>query len=554
MAIRLIVIRGYDRDKFLELNDVRSYCIGRGGTGRTVDFKVDPCEYLTSRQHFYVDFDPPHIFIRDNNSTNGTLIQRGNDTIPVTGEQTELVEGDLIVAGNTVFRLETVLEDNEMPFETESPSPVSINSPAGKPVSDFPVEKPVSDSPAEKFLSDSPAGKPVSDSPAKQPLSASSGEKPLPAFLGEKPLSSAPAKKPVISSPVSPDAASAAPEQPKPAAVRDYYSVVVPEIQLFHSSQVRCIACGELITVEISPSELQAYGYPVFMCGGCSSGFSNVHNLKDLGSYGILQELREDGMGLVYLARHKETGLLAEIRVIVPRLFGEDIQYLKREISVIQTVSHPNLVRLYEYAVYRDRVYLIYEYMPEGNLNDYLETVSGGRLSRNDACGVVCDVLSGLRQCHEMGIVHGDIRPESILFKRDPRGKTTARLGDVGLALLCDNMGLSGFSSGHRETQAFKAPEVIDNYRMLKPAADIYSMGMVLYFLLSGSLPCSNSTEAAGCSSAFSFDAKAIPLPERNPDIPYILSHILEKATCREPEGRYQNAAEMLQAILEMRF
>lgn len=522
MAIRLIVIRGYDRDKFLELNDVRSYCIGRGGTGRIVDFKVDPCEYLTSRQHFYVDFDPPHIFIRDNNSTNGTLIQRGNDTIPVTGEQTEIFEGDLIVAGNTVFRLETVHEDSEMSLNTESPSPSSMSYPAGKPVSDSPVKQSLSASPGEKYLS-----------------------------AGEKPLSAAPAKKTVFSSPVFPDAAGTAPEQPKPTAVRDYYSVVVPEIQLFHSAQVRCISCGELITVEISPSELQAYGYPVFMCENCSSGFNNVHNLKGLDSYNILRELREDGMGLVYLARHNETGLLIEVRAIVPRLGGEDIQYLNHEISVIQAVSHQNLVRMYEYAVYRDRVYLIYEYMPEGDLNEYLKNFSGGCMSWNDACTVACDVLSGLRHCHDMGIVHGDICPASIFFKKDPRGAATARLGDLGLAPLCDNMGLSGFSSGYRETQAFKAPEVIENYRMMKPEADIYSVGMILYYLIIGNLPCSNRSEAIVRSSAFSFDAKTTP--ERNPGIPFILSHILEKATSPKPEDRFHNASEMLQAITEIR-
>jgi hypothetical protein len=475
MASRLIVIKGYDRDKYLELKAEFSYCIGRGGTGKNVDFKVDPCEYLTSRQHFFVDFYPPHIFVRDNKSTNGTLIQRGNDIIPVTGMQTEIFDGDLIVAGNTVFRLEAVNEAHEM------------------------------------------------------------------------------AQKPVSAPPVSPNAAEAAPEQHKPVTPQGYYSVVVPEIQLFHSAQVKCIACGELITVEISPSELQAYGYPVFMCGNCSSGFSDERNLKDLDSYGILQELKEDGIGLVYLARHKETGLLAEIRAILPRLLGEDILYLKREISVMQSVSHPNVVRMYESVVHRDRAYLIYEYMPEGDLNNYLKTTSGGSLSWNDACSVVCDVLSGLRHCHEMGIVHGDIKPANILFKRDPRGNPTARLGDLGLAWICDNMGLSGFSSEYREAQPFKAPELIENFRALKPAADIYSMGAILYFLLSGGLPYSSPTDAISQNSDISFDAKAIPPQDEDPDIPDALMRILKKATCREPESRFHNAAEMLQAILEMR-
>jgi pSer/pThr/pTyr-binding forkhead associated (FHA) protein len=528
MASRLIVIKGYDRDKYLELKEACSYCIGRGGTGKNVDFKVDPCEYLTSRQHFFVDFYPPHIFVRDNKSTNGTLIQRGNDTIPVTGEQTEIYDGDLIIAGNTVFRLEYENEGQEMPFNTESPASFSSSLMGEKPVSASPADNPPASS----------AEKPIYASPTENP----------------GPVSSAyPAEKPVSAPPVSPNAAEAAPEQHKPISLKDYYSVVVPEIQLFHSAQVKCIACGELITVEISPSELQAYGYPVFMCGNCSSGFSDERNLKDLDSYGILQELKEDGIGLVYLARHKETGLLAEIRAILPRLLGEDILYLKREISVMQSVSHPNLARMYENVVHRDRAYLIYEYMPEGDLNNYLKTTSGGSLSWNDACSVVCDVLSGLRHCHEMGIVHGDIKPANILFKKDPRGNPTARLGELGLAWICDNMGLSGFSSGHREAQPFKAPELIENTRSLKPEADIYSMGAILYFLLSGGLPYSSRTDDVFRNSGVSFDAKAIPPQDKGLDIPDALARILKRATSREPEGRFHNAAEMLQVILEMR-
>ena len=533
MASRLIVIKGYDRDKYLELKAVCSYCVGRGGTGRNVDFKVDPCEYLTSRQHFFIDYVPPRIYVRDNHSTNGTLVQRGNTTIPVTGEQTEVYEGDLIVAGNTVFRVENTDEAYEIPLhksqELEKHSAASDENP------EAPMKPPFDAHPFSNEISN--------------PQIAYSGTDEL--RIGDPVC---PASSPVPPSPSSPEEANVTPPQSNSAAPQDYYSVVVPEIQLFHSAQVKCIACGEPITVEIAPSELQAYGYPVFMCEKCSSGFNNVRNLKDLDSYNILQELREDSMGLVYLARHKETGLLAEIRAILPRLLGEDILYLKREISVMQAVSHPNLVRMYEKVVYRDRIYLIYEYMPEGDLEHFLKTFSSGGLSCNDACRVVCDVLSGLRHCHEMGLVHGDIKPASILFKKDPHGNPSARLGDLGLAWICDNTGLSGFSSGYREARAFQAPEHTGNFRSLKPQADVYSMGILLYFLLTGSLPFSDRSQPINPNCFIPAGTPVVPLLDRNPEVPRALARIVEKSICQKPEERFQNASEMLQTILEMRF
>ncbi len=527
MAGRLIVIKGYDRDRYLELKTACSYCIGRGGSGRNVDFKVDPCEYLTSRQHFFIDYIPPHFYIRDNNSTNGTLIQRGNATIPATGEQTEVYDGDRIVAGNTVFKLEATDEVYEIPviistgMENNTKTPVKHSA--------APME---SLSGADHFSRES-----------IYPANTHPGP--------EDSLSIEDSDAPADS--VSPASADAEPAEQKPLKPQDYYSVIVPEIQLFHSAQAKCIACGDPITVEITPSEQQAYGHPIFMCRKCSSDYGNEHSLKGLDSYCILQELRQDGMGLVYLARHEETGLLAEIRVILPRLLGEDILYLKREISVMQTISHPNLVRMYENVVCRDRIYLIYEYMPEGDLECYLKA-TGGSLSWNDACRVVCDVLSGLRHCHEMGVVHGDIKPESILFKKDPRGIPSARLGDLGLAWICDNTG-PGFVSGYREINAFKAPELIGASRVLTPVADIYSIGVLFYSLLTGSLPSSvrpeplvrNGDIPAGASSSM------VPLLERNSDVPRALIRIVEKAICPDPEKRFQNATEMLQAILEMR-
>ena len=525
MAGRLVVIKGYDRDKALEMNSAGTYCIGRGGVGKAVDFKVDPCEHLTSRQHFFIDYLPPRFFVRDNNSTNGTLIQRGNTTLPVSGEQTEIIGGDRIIAGNTVFQLETTDEVYEIPVSNSPAVEKCMNPTANHFVNS--IENPSEDdiqNPDEVF------------SENIRPMAHDHGNS---IILGDL-------TDPVHQ--VSSGAVNDTPVQTKPSP----HSVVVPQIQLFHDTKVYCISCGKPVSVGITTSEFQANGYPVFMCDPCSSGFNDERNLKDLDDYRILREIREDGMGLVYLARHQQTGLLAEIRTIFPRLSAEDSLSLKREISAIQDVSHPNLVRMYENIVYRDRIYLIYEYMPEGDLLHFLETCSSGSLSWNDACTVVCDVLTGLRHCHELGIVHGDIKPENILFKKSPSGHLEARLGDLGLAWICETTGLSGsLASGSKQSPVYKAPE-FERYRTLKAQADIYSIGIIFYGLLTGSLLNRSDLFDQNGSVGGSYP-NIVPLIAKNPEIPWTLAQIVQKAIRRKPDERFKNASDMLQALLQMR-
>ncbi|MBP7176073.1 MAG: protein kinase [Thermoclostridium sp.] len=529
MAGRLVVIKGYDRDKALEIKAACTYCIGRGGAGKAVDFKVDPCEHLTSRQHFFIDYLPPRFFVRDNNSTNGTLIQRGNTTLPVLGEQIEVFDGDRIIAGNTVFKLEATGEAYEIPVIKSPAMEICIEPPADQLVN------------SKEVLSEGDIMNPegvCSENIRSMPNAYGHGES---IILGDM---ADPVKQ------VSTGAVIDTPSQPKLSP----HSVVVQEIQLFNDTQVKCFSCGAPVPVEITTSEMQSNGYPVFMCDQCSLGFSFERNLKDLEDYRILREIREDGMGLVYLGRHQQTGLLVEIRAIFPRLSTEDSLSVKREISSIKDVSHPNLVRMYENVVYRDRIYLIYEYMPEGDLLHFLEARSSDNLSWNDACTMVCDVLTGLRHCHELGIVHGNIRPENILFKKNPSGHCDARLGDLGLAWICETTGLSGsLTSGCRQTQVYKAPE-FERYRALKAQADVYSVGIIFYGLLNGDLLKRSDLFDQKGSVPGEASLSIVPLIAKNPEIPWALTSVVEKAIRKNPDERFKNASDMLQALLQMRF
>lgn len=524
MSGRIVVVKGYDRGKSLDLNRTGTYCIGRGGKGKEVDFKVDPCEYLTSRLHFFIDYRPPHFYIRDNNSTNGTLLIRGDAHIPVYTDDTVLCDGDRIVAGNTVFQFD-VLQEAIFAEADEIP--------------------PADQMPAEPGPNLNQAFVPPVQKHAKEAFVASDSLSDL-----EHPALSESAAESGLQNKMDWPAS----HIPSPAV--DYYSVIVPEIQLFHSTIVKCIACGSPITLEVPLSDLEANGFPVFMCQECSDTHFESLNLKNLYTYRILKELNDDGRGLVYLVRHEGSGMLATLRAIIPRTksLEEDMQSLKHEVSRIQELTHPNLVRMYESMVFRDRIYLISEYMPEGDLDQLLKSDSI-QMSWNDACRFICDILAGLRHCHERGIVHGDIRPGSILFKRDAKGNPCVRLGDLGVSWICDRYGLQGANDSllSGTAKSYIAPELLKTRLNIRPQADIYAVGVLFYTLLCNESPFEDRSPSAKGDMA-GFGRMTIPLQCRNPDIPTPLARIVDRAIRENPSDRYESAAQMLQAILDMRF
>jgi hypothetical protein len=524
---RLIVIKGYDKDKYLEFYKPCTYCVGRGGVNHKVDLKLDPRECLTSRQHFYIEYRPPRFFIRDNNSTNGTIIQRNNENIILQNKESELFYGDTIIAGNAVFRLDS----SDKAYSTEAEKTKSkTNMPS-------------------KNLEFSSAAVKSETHHIYPPITSDSNiEKPVESFqvISDNRFKKSGETSPFIESLPS----------------HDYYSVTVPKIQLFHNTEVKCILCGNPISVEFTLSELESYGYPVFMCSKCDSEYNAGHNLKGLSDYRILKEVGEGRAGLLYLGRHQVTGMLVAIKAIIPGLSASenDILHFQQEISVIQSMKHSNIVKLYEFYLYNDRHYYIFEYMPEGNLEFFMRIHYKGPMPWQEACRVICDVLSGLCYSHEIGVIHNSIKPANILMKKDITGRYQAKLGDFRLNEIYENIRLANVRKGldHLYTTVFTAPEQLLNNRHISPQVDIYSTGIILYFLLSGFLPFIERSQYKyefiqhKDLRTIILENEPVPITEINSSVPILLSKIVDKAISKKPEQRYRTAAEMQLAINDL--
>ncbi|XP_077880797.1 sperm motility kinase-like [Ictidomys tridecemlineatus] len=209
---------------------------------------------------------------------------------------------------------------------------------------------------------------------------------------------------------------------------------------------------------------------------GLESSSSSEDALK--GQYEVLKCIGQGSFGTVRLARHILTG--AEVAVKTVRKGELDPAFLQAEVAIMKAVEHPSVVQLFQVMETADRVYLIMEYAGRGDLLQYIP--QGVGLPEREARGLFQQVASALRTCHAQGIAHRDVKVDNILL--DSRGRI--KLCDFGLGCQFRQGELLDTVCG---TITYWAPERFLLEEYLGPAVDVWSLGVVLYFMLTGHLP-----------------------------------------------------------------
>jgi hypothetical protein len=295
---------------------------------------------------------------------------------------------------------------------------------------------------------------------------------------------------------------------------------------------------------------------------------------RRLGHYEIVRKLGAGGMGKVFLAYHPKTGRLVAIKQMI-RLDVEALaSRFKREIRIAEGIAHTNVIRVIDRGSDREGPYLVTEFASGGNLADLIKT-RRGPLPPVEAVGYISQTLRGLDHIHRKRIIHRDIKPENILLHQT-NGKIIAKLSDFGLAKEYLKAG-GTIVNRHLGTLMFSAPEQIMNARDVREPADIYSMGVTLYYLLTAELPYRFPSELEilqfrlGNPNRFNNTGEAlkmlmglhkmqnpaniilsddpIPVRERNPDIPPSLAAVVDKAIRKEASARHGSAGEFLNAL-----
>ncbi|XP_038881987.1 CBL-interacting protein kinase 2-like [Benincasa hispida] len=186
----------------------------------------------------------------------------------------------------------------------------------------------------------------------------------------------------------------------------------------------------------------------------------------------------------VYYARDIKTGMSVAIKVIDKEkiLKVGMIDQIKREISVMRLVKHPNVVELYEVMASKTKIYFVMEYVKGGEL---FNKVSKGKLKEAVARKYFWQLISAVDYCHSRGVCHRDLKPENLLL--DEHGNL--KVSDFGLSALAESKRQDGLLHTTCGTPAYVAPEVINRRGYDGCKADIWSCGVILFVLLAGYLP-----------------------------------------------------------------
>ena len=265
------------------------------------------------------------------------------------------------------------------------------------------------------------------------------------------------------------------------------------------------------------------------------------------GGYELKELVGTGGMASIYKGFDENLSRWVAIKVVpIQTAEGDQETMLARfrlEAQAIAALRHRNILTIYGYGEESGWAYIVMEYVPGGSLKDRIKP--NQPFTWQQALTIVIPVSEALAFAHERHIIHRDIKPANILMPQDD----WPLLADFGLAKMehstRPNLTMPGQVLG---TMAYAAPEQIQEGE-IDTRVDIYSVGIVLYELLTGKLPFAGETTFDFLMARLT-DPPA-PLLEINPDAPPVFVPILDKALAQEPEDRYQTMKEFLQALKE---
>jgi serine/threonine protein kinase len=231
------------------------------------------------------------------------------------------------------------------------------------------------------------------------------------------------------------------------------------------------------------------------------------------------------GMGAVYKVRQPQAARFAALKFLFPEKQSSPqfAERFEREARTLAALSHPNIVMVYDFGKVDGRFYLLMEFVDGLTLR---ELFRARRLLPAEAVGIVPKICDALQYAHDQGVIHRDIKPENILL--DKTGQV--KIADFGIAKMLHlpgNLSLTG-TMDVVGTPLYMAPEQIENPQVVDSRADIYSLGVVFYEMLTGELPLGKFQPP---SQKFEID----------PRLDDVVIHALEK----EPERRYQQVGQM---------
>src|ERR1700684_1077713 len=259
------------------------------------------------------------------------------------------------------------------------------------------------------------------------------------------------------------------------------------------------------------------------------------------GRYRVISRLGSGGMADVYLAEDQLLGRQLAVKVLHHH-FAEDLEFVerfRREASSAAALSHPNIVAIFDRGEWNGTYYIAMEYVAGHSLKALVR--EHGALEPAAAIDIVVQILRAARSAHRRGVIHRDLKPHNVIIDEEGR----ARVTDFGIARAgASDMTLTGSIMG---TAQYLSPEQAQGH-VVSGASDLYSVGVILYELLTGVVPFDGETAVAIAFKQVS--AQPRPPSEVNPSAPPALDAVVLRALAKDPAQRYADADDSTSGLI----
>ncbi len=258
--------------------------------------------------------------------------------------------------------------------------------------------------------------------------------------------------------------------------------------------------------------------------------------------YEIIRSIGEGGMANVYLARDIILERNVAIKILRGDLAGDEkfVRRFQREALSASSLSHPNIVEMYDVGEDNGTYYIVMEYVEGMTLKQLIK--KRGSLSLSEAIDIMLQITDGIKEAHDSYIIHRDLKPQNILIKENGEVKIT----DFGIAMALNSTQLTQTNSVMGSVHYLPPEQASGKGATIK--SDIYSMGILFYELLTGKLPFKGDNAVEIALKHMKNDIPSVR--EINDSIPQSVENIILKATAKNPKNRYESAADMHDDLL----
>jgi eukaryotic-like serine/threonine-protein kinase len=551
MTVLLTVTDGQDTGRDLRIDEPTNLVIGRDDPTSEANFRLtDP--YL-SRHHLMLEVRPPACLVRDLGSTNHTYLEQSGSWQRV--EETTLTDGDRIKVGRSVLTMRllaagtvTVVDQVTTSTPLDLEAATSATDLGRAPDSTKPVP---------------PDGSPPPRWEEPVLLCLRCGQALDQALLLRS--------RSLTSDDLVCDGCHAKEQQ---ARARGKQSAATVS---------RCDRCHNDVSDTANSDGLaqELAGVARYFCERCANDRRRLPS-RTVGAYRLLSELGRGGFGVVYLGWHTTSGRLVAVKQQLAKsgamMQGARLRFL-REQAIMHELVHPGIVRLYDVGSEDGFPYFVSEFVEGGHVGRYVDAAGQLLLNPMEVLQVIDLALDALAYVHARGFVHRDLKPENLLVtevtldrpangpgqagQHDDTPTRRPKICDLGLARNFAQHGGTLTRVGEcAGTALYMPPEQITDFRGCGPATDVYAMGVVTFYLLSGQLPLDFPApwQLAGGGVAgarlvardpmlMALEDPRTSLARYRPDLPLTLIEAVDKATHRDLPQRHPSARAFGQAL-----